>query len=157
MLTPSPSAGAPHPRVRVAAIVVRHDALLLVQHEKAGRRYWLLPGGGVDSGETLVEALSREVKEETGLDIRVGQLALVNDTIAPDRHRHIVNLCFTAELVGGELRPGRDHRLIEARFVPLEKLPELDLYPDIHAELLLGIRDGFGHTPPYLGNLWKSQ
>jgi len=156
MLTPSPTAGAAHPRVRVAAIIVRDDALLLVQHEKPRRRYWLLPGGGVDYGETLVEALAREVKEETGLDVRVGQLALVNDTIPPDRHRHIVNLCFTAEPVGGELRPGRDHRLIDARFVPLDRLNELDLYPDIRNELLAQIRGRFGHTPPYLGNLWKN-
>lgn len=157
MLTPSPRTGAPHPRVRVAAIVVRDDAILVVQHEKGGRRYWLLPGGGVDYGETLVDAVVREVKEETGLGVRVGQLVLANDTIPPDRHRHIVNLCFRAELEGGELRPGRDHRLIEARFVPVDKLVELDLYPDIRAELLAGIRDGFGHAPRYLGNLWKDQ
>ncbi|MFP4173447.1 MAG: NUDIX domain-containing protein, partial [Candidatus Hydrogenedentota bacterium] len=62
----------PLPRIRVAAIAVRDGAILLVRHEKHGERYWLLPGGGVDFGETLTEALAREVREETGLAIEVG-------------------------------------------------------------------------------------
>jgi len=146
-----------HPRVRVAAIVVRDDALLLVQHEKAGRRYWLLPGGGVDYGETLAEALVREVREETGLDVRVGDLVLVHDSLPPDRHRHIVNVYFTAECPGGDLRLGSDARLVDARFVPVDDLPGLDLYPDIRAELLRVTREGLGNGPRYLGNLWKDQ
>ena len=145
----------PIPRIRAAAIIVQDDTILLVRHEKDGRRYWLLPGGGVDFGESLAEALVREVCEEAGLDIVVGDLVMANDSIPPDAHRHVLNVYFTAEVTGGELRPGRDGRLDDVRFVPLDDLPGLTFYPDVREPLLRGIREGFGNTPAYLGNLWK--
>jgi len=106
------------PRIRVAPIVVRDHALLLVRHVKGDRTYWLLPGGGVDYGETLGEALLREIKEETNLDTELGELVMVNDSIPPDGHRHVVNLYFTARVTGGELRKGAESNLAELRFVP---------------------------------------
>ena len=50
----------PEPRIRVSALLRWHGAILLIRHEKRGREHWLLPGGGVRSGETLVEALQPE-------------------------------------------------------------------------------------------------
>lgn len=143
------------PRIRVAAIIVQEDGILLVRHEKEGQSYWLLPGGGVDYGETAAEALVRELKEEAGLDIRVRDLVLVNDSIPPDKHRHILNLCFMADAIGGVLALGQDRRVAEAAFVPVRELAALTLYPDVREELVRGIRDGFGATPAYLGNLWR--
>ncbi len=143
------------PRVRVAAIIVRDGRMLLACHERDGRRYWLPPGGGVDFGETVGEALVRELREEANLDIRVGDLVLVNDSVPPDRHRHVLNLFFTAEVVGGELRVGNDPRLVGMVWVALEQLPELTFYPDVRESILRGVREGFGAGAQYLGNLWK--
>jgi 8-oxo-dGTP diphosphatase len=55
------------PRIRVSVILRREGRILLVRQEKPGREYWLLPGGGVTAGESLVDALRREVAEEVGL------------------------------------------------------------------------------------------
>ena len=52
------------PRIRVSAILRWRDRMLLCRHEKPGKEYWLLPGGGVNSGESLVDALHRELREE---------------------------------------------------------------------------------------------
>src|SRR5438874_12147579 len=60
------------PQLRVAAIIVRQKQILLVEHRKRGQRYWVLPGGRLEGHETLDAALRRELKEELGLDARVG-------------------------------------------------------------------------------------
>ena len=143
------------PRIRVAPIVVRDHALLLVRHVKGDRTYWLLPGGGVDYGETLGEALLREIKEETNLDTELGELVMVNDSIPPDGHRHVVNLYFTARVTGGELRKGAESNLAELRFVPFEELETIEFYPDIRPWLLPALRAGFPGKALYPGNLWK--
>lgn len=142
------------PRVRVAAIILKDGAILLARHQKEGETYYVLPGGGVDFGETCEEALVRELKEEANLDIRVGQLVIVNDSVPPDRHRHVLNLHFTAAVVSGELRVGREPRLAGMEFVSFEDFPSVTLYPDVRAALLPAIRDGFPDHAVYLGNLW---
>lgn len=147
--------GARAPRIRVAPVILQGDSILLVRHVKKGKTYWLLPGGGVEYGESLGDALIREVKEEAGLDIAPGALILANDSIPPDAHRHVVNLYFTATITGGELAIGTDDNLAELRFVPLAELESLEFYPDVRAELLEAIRGGFPHHARYVGNLWK--
>ncbi len=142
------------PRVRVACIVVQDEAILLVRHVKGDKTYWLLPGGGVDYGEAAGDALIREMKEETHLNIELGDLVFVNDSIPPDGHRHVINLYFTAKVRGGELARGPDSNLAELKFVPLEDLPKLEFYPDIRDQLIPAIRAGFPRRALYLGNLW---
>ena len=143
------------PRLRVAAIVLRDDAILLARHRKEEKTYWVLPGGGVQYGESLEDALVREIKEEANLEVRVGRLVMANDSIPADRHRHIVNLSFTAEIIGGTLAPGSDPRLAEVRFMPLAEVPGLIFVPDTRHVLLDAIARSFAEPPAYLGNLWK--
>lgn len=143
-----------NPRVRVAAVVVKGDSILLVRHEKGSASYWLLPGGGVDFGEPLTEALRREVREETCLDVRVGDLVLASDSIAPDGSRHVVNLCFTGEVIGGELGLGSDERVVEVQYVPIDEIQDITLHPDLRDELTRGLETGFGSGEVYVGERW---
>ena len=93
------------PRIRVSAILRWRGSVLLCRHEKGGRDYWLLPGGGVNSGESLVDALHRELNEEIGIDDEPpveGPVAIV-DSIAPVRSfaaKHVVHIIFAGDLGG---------------------------------------------------------
>lgn len=146
------------PRIRVSALLRWNDRILLCRHEKPGREYWLLPGGGVGSGETLVEALRRELWEEVGIDDTFpleGPIAIV-DSIAPARSfaaKHVVHIIFSGDLGGRSLETVtsvdaavRGHRL----FGPGE-LDEVVLHPPIQRFLT---RWRPGDPIVYLGPLW---
>ena len=96
------------PRIRVSAILRWKGRMLLCRHEKPGKEYWLLPGGGVNSGESLVDALHRELAEEIGIDERLtveGPVAIV-DSISPTPSfaaKHVVHIIFAGDLGGRSL------------------------------------------------------
>ncbi|MDZ4654515.1 MAG: NUDIX hydrolase [Coriobacteriia bacterium] len=143
------------PRVRVAAVILIGGKLLLVRQRKGGEPYYLLPGGGVNRGETLEQALRREVREETGLECSVGAPILINDTIAPTGGRHLVNITFHAEATGGALLEHPTDRTIEGiELVELSALEGLDLRPPIAQAVLAVIESGFHAPAHYLGSMW---
>src|SRR5712691_8241397 len=96
------------PRIRVSAILRWQERLLLCRHEKGAKTYWLLPGGGVNSGESLVDALHRELAEEIGIGDKLpveGPVAIV-DSISPVRSftpKHVVHIIFAGDLGGRSL------------------------------------------------------
>jgi ADP-ribose pyrophosphatase YjhB (NUDIX family) len=149
---------AAEPRIRVSAILRWSDRVLLCRHEKPGREYWLLPGGGVNSGESLVDALHRELREEVGIDDEIpveGPVAIV-DSIAPERtlvHKHVVHIIFAGDLSGRSLEAVtshdaavRGHRLFTA-----SELEGVVVHPPIQRFLR---RWQPGDPAVYLGSLW---
>lgn len=105
----------------------RGPEVLLVRRAAEPRRgCWCMPGGSVEIGELVDDALVREVREETGLIVRPQRLLGMMDLITRDRGRvrfHFVLLQYLAELVSGNLRAASD--AAEARWVPVSELPEL--------------------------------
>jgi ADP-ribose pyrophosphatase YjhB (NUDIX family) len=148
---------AVEPRIRVSAALRWQDRMLLCRHEKPGKEYWLLPGGGVKSGESLVDALCRELLEEVGIDDLVfeGPIAIV-DSIDPVKSfaaRHVVHIIFAGDLTGRSLEAAtsqdaavRGHRL----FAP-DELDGVVLHPPIQRFLR---RWQPGDPAVYLGALW---
>jgi 8-oxo-dGTP diphosphatase len=114
------------PHVAVGAIVIRDGALLMVRRgHDPSRGLWSLPGGRVETGEYLHEAVAREVREETGLEVTpsalVGILEVVGDP-------HYVILDFAASVTGAE-DPVAGSDVDEVRWVPLDEVHELDCTP----------------------------
>lgn len=122
--------GGPHvPSVGVGGVVVHDGRVLLIRRGKPplfGR--WIIPGGTVELGETLEQALVREMEEETGLRVRPGELLTLFDRIERDGERvlyHYVIADYLCEIESGTLRAGSD--ALEAAFVAPDELHAFDL------------------------------
>src|SRR6478735_4541428 len=74
-------------RHRIAGIYARGGNILLVKHRKAGREYYLLPGGGQETGESAIEALAREWKEELDLKVTVGKFLFCGESVPAETKR----------------------------------------------------------------------
>jgi 8-oxo-dGTP diphosphatase len=132
---------AEQPRVGVGAVIVHAGRVVLIKRGKEpllGR--WVVPGGTVEWGESLQDALVREVQEETGLTVRPGELLTVFDRIerGPEGTRyHYVILDYLCEWLSGTLVAGSDAQ--DAAWAAPEDLPAYDL-PEKALEV---VRDGF--------------
>jgi len=142
-------------KVRVAIILLKDDRILLVKHRKHQQSYWVLPGGTVEWGETLEKAAKREIKEETNLEIALGEPLFIDESIPPDAHQHVVDLYFRGKILAGDLRVRRETVLREAKFFSLTDFEELHFYPQIKEELKDSWEKGFRGKVKYLGNRWK--
>ncbi len=118
------------PIVTVGLVVRRGDRVLIVQRGNAPNKgRWSIPGGAVEVGEPLRAAGQREVREECGIEVAVGAVAGVFETILPDdqgRARyHYVIVDFFADYVAGELQPSSDSAA--ARWVTRDELTDFDI------------------------------
>lgn len=114
--------------------------VVLVRHRAGSATYHLLPGGGVDYRETVEEALTREIAEETGLKATIGHPVFISDTIDPEGTRHVVNLTFFANVTGGTIAESpQDPRVEAVDLVEPAELLDLDLRPPIAQDLLRAI------------------
>ena len=124
-------------RVRVALFAIRNNEILLARHVKDDREYFMLPGGGVCHGETMVAALKREMMEEAGVTVEGLRLQAVCESISPDGDRHIVHVVFRGEYIDGEPGPtGLDDRVAEVCWMPLKEFFNQPFYPDIKDYLI---------------------
>jgi len=133
--------------VRVTGVVIEDDRVLLLDQDTDAGRSWSLPGGKVEEAEPLAEALVREMREETGIDVEVGRLLYVCDHIRGDVH--VLHITFEARRVGGTVVAGAaDSRPIRGvEFVRLADLVSLGF-----GERFVGLaKAGFPGAGSYMG------
>ena len=115
----------------MGAVVIVNGRVLLVRRGKEPLRgRWVIPGGTVELGETLQEALVREVAEETGLVVKPREVVLVFDRIQKDASGvgyHYVIIDYLCDYVSGEPRAGSD--AAEVALVAAQDLPRYDVPP----------------------------
>lgn len=116
------------PKVDVRAAVFREERILLVR-EVADEGRWTLPGGWADVNDAPSEAVTREVREESGFDVVVRRLVAVHDREkrghAPPFPYHVYKMFFLCEITGGAARPNAEAS--EVAFFQETALPELSV------------------------------
>jgi len=139
-LTPKAPSDAAHdnrrypqrPILGVGALIFEQDRILLVERGRDPLKgYWSLPGGVLETGETLAEGIVREVREETGLDVRPAAVLEIFERIIRDAQGkpeyHYVLIDYICRVAGGTLRAGDD--VSKTAWVPHGKLADYRITP----------------------------
>ncbi|MBH5317668.1 NUDIX domain-containing protein [Paenibacillus sp. GSMTC-2017] len=133
-------------RLRAGALIIEAGSILLIEFKNDNNDgvHYNLPAGGVELGETLIEAVKRETKEEASIEIEVGSVAFVyeyqpsiNNNVYGDTHS--VGITFECKLVGNstpKLPEYPDFRQVGVKWVPLSELSSVQLYPEITKDIL---------------------
>jgi 8-oxo-dGTP diphosphatase len=103
-----------------AIIVVKNRLLLVKRKYPPGVGDWCIPAGFMEYNESAVKCCIREVKEETGLDIKIEKL-FWNYKAGDDPRSMVVLILYLADVIGGDLKPGDD--AVETEYFDLEDLP----------------------------------
>ncbi len=138
--------------VRVNGVLIEDGKILLVEQDVSAARNWAHPGGKLEFGETLEQALIREFQEETGLYISVGDLLYVTDRI--HTHEHVVIASFQVSKIGGKLGSGTGEefatgKIKSIKMVPIDELRSLG-FPRDYCNL---VETGFPNKGSYRGNI----
>ncbi len=142
---------SPHRPIRLAtrALIVDQGKLLLVNAFPGPQAtLWCAPGGGVEPGQSLPENLAREVHEETGLTIRVGPPALINEFHSPADGFHQVEIFFRCTVTAGTLTDDwcdPENIVTRRRWFTRDQMAEIRFKPDSLPDA--AFNRGMGYDP----------
>lgn len=134
-----PSAPTANSIVPAVSVVVPDDRGRILLIHRTDNKYWSIPGGGMEPGESIREAAVREVKEETGLDCEITSLVGIYSN---PRHvaayddgevRQEFSICLLGRLLGGSIQTSNESS--EVRFVPESDIPAYEIHPSIRMRI----------------------
>lgn len=134
-----PAAPAPNSIVAAASAIVVNGEGEILLHRRADNDLWALPGGGMEFGESIADTVVREVREETGLDVRPKYVVAVysdpKHVFAYDdgEVRQEFSVCVACEMLGGELVMSDESR--ELRWVHPDAIEGLPMHPRIRVRI----------------------
>lgn len=102
------------------------DVLLMQRGAKSKNRvgFWTQPGGTVEFGENIEDAIVREIKEELGIDIKLNDFLSVTDDIILEENQHWVAISYSAEILSGTPKSMEPEKIGDIEWFPLDKLPK---------------------------------
>ncbi len=140
-------------RIRAVAVIINKEEILLMRRVKYNKEYYVFPGGGVEKGETVKQAVLRETKEETSLEIKIEKLLYHH--IYNDGTEHFFYLCryLSGRPALGEANEARnmmenDNNFYNPEWHRIKDLAQLLLYPlEIRDWLIDDIKTNFKNIP----------
>lgn len=136
--------------VRVTGVLIENEKILIVQQKVSQNRAWSLPGGRLERGESLAACLVREMKEETGLEVKIDRLLYVCDVAASGNT--VLHITFLVTKTGGNITlPTNEfdaNPIHDVKFVPLDSLPGYG-FSEHFVELA---KQGFPDCGNYMGD-----
>ncbi|MFH1601527.1 MAG: NUDIX domain-containing protein [Candidatus Shapirobacteria bacterium] len=138
--------------IRVVGIIINKNGILLIHRKKAGKEYYVFPGGGVEDEEINEQALLREISEETSVKVKVGKLLYKHVYETSNQYYYLCTyISGTPELRKDSIEKKRDssgYDKYELLWVSVNKLPQLLIYPlEIRDWLIKDIKDNFQKVP----------
>lgn len=117
------------PRIRASAIVIKAGKVLLIHRRKEGKEYWVFPGGGVEKDEIDKEAVVREVREETGLEVRCTQKFAEHEAKGKNHPFFICGIIQDDKLIFSGPEEQTEDNWYQPEWKDLSEIRELTLYP----------------------------
>lgn len=127
-------------KVRPSALIWRQQAnqteILLMRYNYGGQDVFALPGGNPDRNETLPQTIIREIREELGVSVDVGEMILAGEMLLSQRNDDVLHIVFAARNLQGEpnLNPAETTAL-NLVWIPVSEVDKLNLYPNIGARI----------------------
>ena len=130
--------------VKARALILLDGRVVITRQRRRNQAYNALPGGRVKPGESVLDALVRELREEVDLEIEPGRLVYIAEVLAP-RVIQDLNLVFLASA------PGVDE---SERLELIDPGSERPVFPPLLGHIAADLVDDFAQAPRWLGNVW---
>ncbi|GGD62464.1 NUDIX hydrolase [Emticicia aquatilis] len=122
--------------IRPAILIFENQQVLTMQYNYGGQEVYNLPGGNLELGEHLSDALAREMQEELGIEVAVGEMILVGEVYFEDRKKHTLHILFEGKITSGipTINPNETSALA-IKWLAVNDLEKVNLYPNLSKQI----------------------
>lgn len=123
-------------KIRPAVAIIENEKILTMHYQYGGQDVYNLPGGNLEFGESLTLALTRELEEELGITIEIGELMMVGEVHFSDPQKQTIHFIFEGKIVEGNPTLNPEHTsALAIRWLSIKELSNVNLYPNISKSL----------------------
>jgi 8-oxo-dGTP diphosphatase len=126
--------------VRPAILIIENDKLLTMEYQYGNQTVYNLPGGNVEFGETMSQTLHREMMEELGVKVSIGELAIVGEVHLPEKEKYTLHCLFEGKITEGTPTINLQNTSAKSiKWLSINELEKIHLYPNLKKEIPLWI------------------